>query len=108
MTGQKMLGFEAVWVLLRDFEICPALCSKKLLLEFCREIMTPTSPRVSERTGLGSFDAGAGAGAGAGGGAWEEGSVGVSTVTSRAAAWDEKKSKLCFVDLKKVGVWLAC
>lgn len=113
-------------MMLKDFDICPALCrcvllsravyscagyitkisnailliySKKQLLDFCKDIMTTSSSRSGGGSGSGSFDAGTV-------GDGDEGSI--HTFTSSRVPWDEKKNRLCFIDYKKVCLFLLC
>lgn len=111
MTCRRMLGFDVLWNMLRDFEVCPTQCrfvlqhmfqavgcfidrffinSKKTLLTFCQDIMEASSSR-SGGGSSGSFDRG------------DDDDV-LNTAASLLIKrpWDEKKNKMCFVDYKKV------
>ena len=110
MISRRMLGFETLWAMLKDFDVCPGMCrlfptlkfvyyiscdtlyiccSKKNLLNLCKDIMATSSSQLEG--GSGSFDLG---------NKHDESSINAHSTVSRP--WDEQTSKLCFVDFKKV------
>lgn len=119
-SSRRMLTFEALWMLLRDFEICPGLCrcciacywvtaiitfimilmmcSKKTLLMMCQDIMATSGSRSgggsseSQNTMATHGDDEHSQSARSGGSAQPQ------------QTWDFKKNKICFVDFKKVCV----